>query len=215
MQNNLKQKVENLINEEITMITPLAGGMISDVVKLSFKNRLPLVAKLSQDSHDLTIEAYMLEYLKTHSKLPIPNIIHAETQLLLIDYIDGTTGLTSNIQSELGHMLAHLHQVTTTQYGLERDTLIGYLHQPNPQSESWIQFFRDQRLLYMANIALKSGNLRTAIYERILKLAEKLDQYIIEPSTPVLIHGDMWTTNILVSSNHVVGIIDPSVYYCS
>ncbi len=210
---NLKQTVQTIINDEITAITPLSGGMISEVVKISFENRQPLVAKLSQSDHNLTIEAYMLDYLITHSELPIPKVIHAEKQLLLIDYIDSGTGLSSNIQSELGQMIAQLHQVTADQYGLERDTLIGPLHQPNPKSDSWIDFFRDERLLYMAEIALKSGNLPKPTYARILKLAEKLADYIIEPSTPTLIHGDMWTTNILVKDDHVVGIIDPSVYY--
>lgn len=213
MQNNLKQTVETLINAKVTTITPLSGGMISEVVKISFENRQPLVAKLSQTDHDLTIEAYMLDYLKTHSELPIPNVVHAEKQLLLIDYIDSETGLSANIQSELGQMIAQLHQITADQYGLERDTLIGPLHQPNPKSDSWIEFFRDERLLYMANIALQSGHLPKPTYARILKLADKLDDYIIEPSAPTLIHGDMWTSNILVKNNHVVGIIDPSVYY--
>lgn len=213
MQNNLKRTVQTLIGEEVTLIKPLSGGMISDVVKIDFKNHQPLVAKLSHDSHNLTIEAYMLEYLKTHSDLPIPTVVHAEEQLLLIDYIDGHTGLNHPVQSDLGEMLGHLHQITSKTYGLERDTLIGPLHQPNPQSESWISFFRDQRLLYMADIALKSGNLSISTYNRLQKLAEKIDQYIIEPSTPILIHGDMWTTNILVNNNHVVGIIDPSIYY--
>lgn len=211
--NKLKEIVKTLVNADITSITPLSGGMISEVVKISFENRHPLVAKLSQADHDLTIEAYMLDYLNTHTKLPIPKVVHAEKQLLIIDYIDSGTGLTANIQSELGQMIAQLHQITADLYGLERDTLIGPLHQPNPQSDSWIDFFRTQRLLYMAEIALQSGNLSKPTYERILKLADKLDEYIIEPSAPALIHGDMWTTNILVKNNHVVGIIDPSVYY--
>jgi fructosamine-3-kinase len=213
MQNNLKQAIQTIISKEITTITPLSGGMISDVVKIDFNNRQPLVAKLSHDSHDLTIEAYMLQYLKSHSDLPIPNVVHAEEQLLLIDYIDGHIGLNQPIQSDLGKMLGYLHQNTSTHYGLERDTLAGPLHQPNPQSDSWIEFFRDQRLLYMADIALKSGNLSMNIYNRLQKLAEKIDHYIIEPPAPVLIHGDMWTSNILVNNNQVVGIIDPSIYY--
>jgi fructosamine-3-kinase len=213
MQNNLKQTVQAIINDNITTLTPLSGGMISEVVKITFKNQPPLVAKLSQNNHDLTIEAYMLEYLKTKSDLPIPKVIHAEKQLLLIEYIDGDTGLSRATQAELGQMVAHLHQITADQFGLEHDTLIGPLHQPNPKSDSWINFFRDQRLIHMANIALKSGNIPKSTYDRLLKLAEKLDNYIVEPTSPVLIHGDMWTTNILVNNNRVVGIIDPSIYY--
>ena len=213
MQNTLKQTIKAIIGDDITSLAPLSGGMISEVVKINFKTHPPLVAKLSQDSHDLTIEAYMLEYLSTNSELPIPKVVHADKQLLLINYIESNTSLNQITQSELGKLIAHLHQITANQYGLERDTLIGPLPQPNPQSNSWIEFFREQRLLYMAEIALQSGNLPKSIYERLLNVAEKLDQYIIEPSAATLIHGDMWTSNILVNNNRIVGIIDPSIYY--
>ena len=213
MNNHLREKIQTIIGAEISAISHLSGGMISEVIKVSFKNHFPLVAKLSDKSLDLSIEGFMLNYLKSHSDLPIPSVIHAEQQLLLIEYIESSTGITQQSQKQLGELLGALHQITNTRYGLERDTLIGPLHQPNSLSDSWITFFREQRLLYMSEIALKSGNLPQTTYSRLQKLAEKIYDFIVEPQMPVLIHGDVWTTNILVKKDQIVGIIDPAIYY--
>lgn len=213
MNNSLKHHLEQTLNQTIKNTQHLSGGMISQVVKLDFENHQPVVVKYGDNSHDLTIEAYMLNYLKANSSLPIPAVIHAEPNLLVMDYIESTTGLNTSTQAKLGKLLAGLHQITHTKFGLERDTLIGPIHQPNPLSNSWIAFFRQNRLLYMADVALKSGYLPQPMHQRILKLATQLDKFLIEPENPVLIHGDMWTTNILIRDEQIIGIIDPALYY--
>jgi len=212
MNNSLKQQIQQHIDAPIKQIHPLSGGMISQVMKVEFDDHKPLVAKVG-GNHDLSIEGYMLTYLKEHSNLPIPDVTYSDGHLLLMDYIDGRTGLNPSTQANLARLLAGLHHIKGSQYGLERDTLIGPIHQPNPLSDSWIDFFRQHRLLYMAKIALESGSLGQTYYDRILKLADNLDKFLIEPEFPVLIHGDMWTTNILIKDDNIVGIIDPALYY--
>ena len=91
--------------------------------------------------------------------------------------------------------------------------MIGPLHQPNPWQESWISFFREQRLLYIIDLARDSGCLPSALERRLRRMAETIDEFLIEPDSPVLIHGDMWRTNILVRGGRVTGIIDPALYY--
>jgi len=213
MKPKLKQKIEKLLDRKIIRSRPLAGGKISQVVRLDLDNRDSVVAKLGGGAHDLTIEAYMLDYLRQSSSLPVPRVLHAEANLLLIEFIDGATGLDAGSQAHLGKLLAKCHQIKGAAYGLERDTLIGPIDQPNPQSASWIEFFREQRLLYMTNIARQSGNLPPALDRRLQQFAEMLDRYLVEPDAPVLIHGDMWRTNIIVRRSRVIGIIDPALYY--
>lgn len=213
MTDQLKSTIQSIVGVPVQTVTPLSGGMISEVLKIDFQTHPSLVAKTSEAGHDLTIEAYMLEYLKNNSDLPIPDVIHADENLMLIEFIESSVGLNHAIQAHIGELLGQLHLITASQYGLERDTLIGPIHQPNPLSDSWIEFFREHRLLYMADIALQSGNLSQALYDRLQSFAEKVDSYLIEPKNPVLIHGDIWTTNVLTKNNKVVGIIDPAIYY--
>ena len=98
-------------------------------------------------------------------------------------------------------------------FGLERDTLIGGLPQPNPRTESWLVFFRDRRLQYMAREAHRAGRLPAAVLGRVESLAGRLDEWIDEPPHPALIHGDMWTGNVLCHGGRISGFVDPAIYY--
>ncbi len=45
------------------------------------------------------------------------------------------------------------------------------------------------------------------------RLSGSLGQWLAEPPHPSLLHGDVWTTNVLASKGRITGFIDPAVYY--
>jgi fructosamine-3-kinase len=65
----------------------------------------------------------------------------------------GDGGLTAPAQEHAAELIAGLHDMGADLYGFAFDTLIGPLHQPNPESPDWIAFFRDHRLMHMARLA--------------------------------------------------------------
>ena len=155
----------------------------------------------------------MLSYLKEWSNLPVPEVLFSDPRLLLMEFIEGRSSLNPSSQEHAAELLAALHELTAPQFGMERNTLIGGLHQPNPWTESWLEFFREQRLLYMARAASRAGRLPESIVMRISRFCEKLDIWLVEPNKPSLIHGDAWTGNILVKNDRVTGFLDPAIYY--
>jgi fructosamine-3-kinase len=48
---------------------------------------------------------------------------------------------------------------------------------------------------------------------RIDRFSEGLDRLIEEPDHPSLLHGDVWTTNVLAEGDRITGFFDPAVYY--
>ncbi|MGI8649175.1 MAG: fructosamine kinase family protein, partial [Rubrobacter sp.] len=102
---------------------------------------------------------------------------------------------------------------TADSFGHERDTLIGSLSQPNPKTESWVEFFRDQRLLYLAGVAHESGRLPLEVRRRVEALAGKIGALIEEPMRPSLVHGDVWSQNVLVKGDRVTAFLDPAIYH--
>lgn len=210
----LHDPVERIIGERPVRIQPLHGGTVGEVYRLDFAARLPLVAKVASPPFaKLDIEAYMLRLLRERSALPVPEVIHSEPTLLIMTYIDGDSRFGADVQQHAAELLATLHEVKGDAFGLERDTLIGSLSQPNTRSDSWVEFFREQRLLFMARGAVADGRMSPVFYQRIERLAETLDDLLEEPSYPSLIHGDVWTTNVLASQGRVTGFVDPAVYY--
>ena len=206
-------RIESIVEQRIARVTALAGGMISQVVKIECQNGDAFVAKIGDGTHDLRVEGYMLRYLREKSNLPVPEVYHEEAELLLMAFIDGVTEWDSASLTQLGHLLATCHNIGADCYGLERDTLIGPLRQPNPQSDSWIEFYRSHRLNYMTGVAWESGHLPSQLRVRLAAFSDKVDGYLIEPQQPVLIHGDMWRTNVIVREGSIAGIIDPALYF--
>jgi len=207
------RRIEAAIGRRPTRLSPLSGGCVAEIYRADFEDGERLVAKLAGADGDLTLEAYMLEYLGTQSELPVPAVVHDAADLLIMDYIETSGGLTAGAERHAAELLAALHGVSAPAFGHERDTLIGPLHQPNPQNPSWCAFFRDQRLLHMARVAMEAGRLPATTMARIETLAGRLDDWIEEPDNPSLIHGDMWGGNVLARDGRIAGFIDPAIYY--
>ena len=209
----IQRTIERALQRRVRSWRALAGGMISQVMRVELDKGESVVAKIGDGGHDLTIEAYMLRYLREHSGLPVPEVLHDESSLLLMEFVEGQIEWEGESLCHLGELLARCHQVTSASYGHERDTLIGPLHQPNRPMDSWIEFFRERRLLYMIGVARDSGNLPAELEDRLHRIADRVDEFLIEPEKPVLIHGDMWKTNVISRAGRVTGIIDPALYY--
>lgn len=191
----------------------LGGGCIGDVRRVDLANGETVVAKFGGSGSGLSIEGFMLRHLAEHSVLPVPKVLYADDALLLMTWIETAGGITASAEIHAGELLADLHAVTADSFGFECDTLIGSLHQPNPHTDRWLDFFRDHRLLYMANDARSSGQLPNRLMDRIEKLAGRLDRWIEESAAPSLIHGDMWTGNVLCREGRIAGFIDPAIYH--
>ncbi len=202
------------LSERLRSVRPLGGGCIGEVYRAELEDGTPLVAKVDRggEAH-LDREAYMLRYLREGTDLPVPEVFHGSETLLLMEFVEGTGRFSGEAERHAAELLAALHDITADAYGHERDTLIGSLNQPNPPTGSWIEFFRDQRLLYLANVAHDAGRLPSEDVSRIERLAGKLDDYLEEPEQPSLIHGDVWGANVLAVGDHISAFLDPAIYH--
>ncbi len=131
----------------------------------------------------------------------------------MLSHLETSGPLNASVQEDAADHLARLHRVTGRHFGLERDTLIGGLRQPNPETSSWRTFFVEQRLHFMGRQAMDAGRLPASLFKRIETLCGSLGRWIEEPAAPVLIHGDMWTGNVLCHRGRIAGFVDPAIYY--
>ena len=209
------QGVEAALGERLTSARPMGGGCVGEVYRAYLSDGSTVVAKVDRASGEakLSLEGYMLVYLAEHSRLPVPEVYHSSEELLIMEYVEGGGGESSPVERDAAERLAELHGVTAPEFGHERDTLIGGLDQPNPGTASWIEFFREHRLLYMAHEANRTGRLPDKDLVRVERLSERLDQYLHEPGSASLIHGDVWGGNVVAGVGGVAGFLDPAIYY--
>ena len=213
MRPDIEKKIERAAGSRPTGSSALGGGCIADVRRVTLEDGRALVAKCGGEGSGLALEGVMLRYLAEHSQLPVPDVLHADDGLLLMTCLETGGGLNAPVQIHAAELVADLHNVTAEKFGFERDTVIGGLHQPNPWTDSWLDFFRDQRLLAMSNQGLKAGRLPARTMSRIESLAARLERWLDDDSEPSLIHGDMWTGNVLSHQGRISGFVDPAIYY--
>ena len=88
----MNAQVERAIAEALgvspTSLSPLGGGSVAEVYRAALPDRGDVVVKVDGSSGPaLDIEGYMLEYLSTHSKLPVPKVFHAAPALLIMEML--------------------------------------------------------------------------------------------------------------------------------
>lgn len=115
-----------------------------------------------------------------------------------------------------GHEFADMHLADTKRfvsggrYGFLHDNYIGATRQINTPRDSWIGFFRQCRLEPQIRMAEKS--LDRALLADAAKLLDRLEDLLIEPDRPSLLHGDMWGGNHLIDISGRMVLIDPAAY---
>lgn len=213
MSDSISEQLSMVLGETPTSISPLSGGSVGEVYRAILRERDVVVKVYRGANPNLDIEGWMLRYLAEESNLPVPRVLHSAADLLVMEKLPGSSSFSGEAECDAARILAELHGITRDMHGLERDTLIGSLHQPNPDTDSWLEFFRDHRLLHMAREGVREGSVPLDTMSRIEKFASHLEEWLLEPGAPGLLHGDIWTTNVLASADGITGFIDPAIYF--
>ena len=211
----MKDRLEKALGSRVVAVSPLpvGFGLIGRKVNLADGRTLAVKARQGTVHPDLRLEAYMLGELARYSELPVPAVTIAEPDLLVMDFIETDGGgISAPVERHAAELIACLHATPRASFGYARNTLIGPLPQPNPEASHWIPFFREHRLLAMARAAQTEGSLPAKLLIRIERLGHRLENYLIEPAAPSLLHGDLWTGNVLVRGDRVAGFVDPAIY---
>lgn len=214
----LDDRLERILGARVLRRSPLSGGCIGELHRVELADGRQAAVKVDPSAAPrLDTEAFMLRYLKAHAPVrvaaAVPELFHAEPNLLVMEFRPGRAVRTAAAEADLGEALAELHGVTAPQFGFERETLIGGLPQPNPWTPKWVDFFRDQRLLFMAWAAHREAVLPDAFLARLETFSTRLESLLPEPARPVLLHGDAWSGNVLADETQVTGWLDPALYY--
>ncbi len=160
-------------------------------------------------------EAKGLQLLAGSCRLKIPRPIifgtSARHQFIVLEFIEqGHRG--QSYWSDLGAGLAAMHRVTANDFGLDHDNYIGSLPQRNPFAPTWDEFFIEHRLRPQLDLALSNGALDASVVKAFDRLFEKLSS-LLPPGQPSLLHGDLWSGNLITTKNGDPCLIDPAVYF--
>ncbi len=209
-----KAYFSDILNEEVRQSAFLTQGQIGPIYRLETRTERYLL-KTSEPSGRLETEAKMLEDIKKYG-IVVPQVYDLSKTHLLMEYIEEEAVNTLRQEEMAAQVLAKLHRVGNDahMYGYWYDTTIGPFDQSNEQTQyHWALFWAQMRLMPMAQRCYESGILPKWEMGRIETLCSKLYTRIdMRKIVPSLIHGDLWSGNILFNMNGAV-LIDPALYF--
>ena len=123
-------------------------------------------------------------------------------------------GGRGDVERHAAELLAGLHSISDGRgYGFEWETVIGGLPQPNGWESSWADFYGEKRVGHMARLARDAGRVDAGLVRRVERLCGKLDGLIGETDGSSLVHGDVWSGNVLSGGGRVAAFIDPAIHF--
>ena len=204
----------------ITETDRLSGGDINKAYGLTLNtgDKIFMKANAKSNAAFFTAEAAGLSAIASTKAISTPKIICTGTDdgedvgysFLLLEFIK-SSGKIKTYWETFAQELAAMHRADVgKEFGFSQDNFIGARPQQNTLASSWISFFRDQRLAPQFKAA--DSYFTPADREKITKLLDNMDRFLIEPEQPSLLHGDLWSGNVMCGSDGKAMLIDPACY---
>lgn len=156
-------------------------------------------------------EAVGLEALRVPGAPTVPGVLLVGEEYLLLEDLQPASRRV-DFWEVYGRKLARLHLQTSSCFGFSADNYIGSSPQLNSWMDSGLAFFKERRLQPQILRGKERGLLNSSDLNSCENLLDKLADLI--PEQPAaLLHGDLWSGNLITDSEGGPALIDPAVYY--
>lgn len=180
----------------------LAGGDLSEVLLVP----RPEGAAVAKSGPSVGTEAAMLRAL-AGAGIRVPGVVGEHDGVLLLQHVAHDGVLSPNAWADIGAELAKLHARIGEAYGWPVDYALGTVALDNREGRDWPRFWGEQRLAAAARLLDRPWR------ERVERLAGRLPDLLPAAPPAALLHGDLWTGNILVEGGRLAALIDPACYH--
>ncbi|MBA4302332.1 MAG: ketosamine-3-kinase [Cyclobacterium sp.] len=174
-------------------------------LKLNFNHERDIFAKESEGLQKLR-KATFLKVPQTYGYGQVEDYNY-----LLSEFIP-TSRQQLDYWEDLGLGLAQLHLTHSKQFGLESDNFIASLHQKNDHHDNWPDFFIKQRLEPMLGKAYFDRLIPLDFLKKFQTIYSKMNSFLPKEK-PSLLHGDLWSGNVICDQEGKPCLIDPAVYF--
>ncbi len=200
----LAEHAAGLLGGQLKHAEALGGGNLSQILRIALTDGREAIVKNGPSPRT---EAEMLRAIAA-SGAPAPEVLAVSGEALVLSALSASGGL-HNAWASLGAAVAALHSARGQHYGWREDYAFGAVAIANGWADDWPSFWAERRLL------CHGPHIPGSIARRLEGLAIDLPNRLPVRPVPVLLHGDLWTGNILADGGRISGLIDPACCRCS
>lgn len=196
----------------------VSGGYINDAFAVQNNHGERYFVKINHAEKLFMFEAEAagLTEIASTNTVRVPQSIcygsFEKTAFLVTEYIEMAAG-NKSCHRELGIRIAAMHKVHQARYGWSSDNTIGSTPQPNGLMDNWVDFWRERRLGFQLNLALRNGISKDVARKGEMLMVGLAAFFPNEMPKPALLHGDLWGGNWMADSRGDPVVFDPAVYY--
>jgi fructosamine-3-kinase len=198
-----RRKVAALIGLPEAEPERLAGGDLSEVLLFRRADGRCTVAK---GGSAIGTEAAMLRAI-SGAGVPAAVVEGEHDGVLLLEYVPNDRLFSSRAWADVGAAVRKLHDHSGELYGWPVDYVLGSVTLDNRQREDWPRFWFEQRLVAASSVLDRPWR------ERVDALERRAAELLPPAPLPSLLHGDLWSGNVLVSEGKLAALIDPACYH--
>lgn len=194
---------------------PVGGGCIHQAAHLSTSDG-DFFAKWSEAGAEEAFlrEADGLRALgAAASGLVVPKVVVAQAPadgapgFIVMEYL--TQDRASGDDRALGRGLAALHRTTDPGFGFPVTTYCGPSAQDNRVASSWAEFYAERRIRPLVRQLRDARGWSPVEVQVFDRLCEKMGSLVAPGGPPSLIHGDLWSGNVMASTRGPA-LVDPA-----
>jgi fructosamine-3-kinase len=200
----------------LKQIRLIAAGNVNQGVLLETSEGQFFLKTNFEETRDIfEKEADGLDLMRANSPLKIPEVYHhgreEDYNFILMEWITPDKQNPMYWQ-ELGLGLAQMHMSTKQDFGYKTNNYIASIAQQNHSNYSWPEFFIQNRLEPLIGRAYYESLINLDFLKKFQRIYPVLEDFFPKEK-PALLHGDLWSGNIMRGKNGIPVLIDPAVYF--